>query len=196
MPMVPIGSEQIAAWAYRRGLSYQATPDETWFRSWEPFDTITPPSAYGNACSWTHAKGQAVVVEPWYGDETSPPLDRTLLGFASDPTLRFRASARAGEHFVTRVAFLENKQPPKVLVGDAVWDEHVATFGWSAEEAEKGFHRRLRRLLAGWGFQGHLELRKGGLACHFAGLVPVARDYERMLAILRDVVNTAANYPT
>ena len=190
-----MGTEQIAAWAASRGLTFGHAPDEAWFRAWEPYDTITPPSLYRNAVSWSGASQQATVVEPWYAPEDAAPLDRTVLGFASHPGLRFRASVRGGEHFNTRVAFLESKPPPEVKIGDELWDKHTVTFAWSAEEAAAAFHRRLRRLLAGWGFQGHLELRRGGLVCHYAGLVPGPPGYDRMLLILRDLVNTAINYP-
>lgn len=196
MPFAPMGSEQIAGWAASRGLIYRASPDEGWFRGWEPFDTIAPPTIYVNSCTWVISPpDQITVVEPWYAPEDGTPLDRSLLGFATHPGLRYVASARGGEHFLTRVAFLESAPPPEVKVGDALWDEHVKTFARSAEDAPRGFHRRLRRLLAGWGFSGHVELRRGGLVCHYAGLAPTPRDYDRMLRIVRDVVNAAVNYP-
>jgi hypothetical protein len=196
MPFVPMGSDQIAGWAAFRGLAYQACPDEAWFRNWEPFDTIAPPTIYVNSCTWHVAPpDQITVVEPWYAPEDGTPLDRTLLGFATCSRLRYRASARAGEHFLTRVAFLENPPPPEIQIGDELWDRHVKTFARNAPEAARGFHRRLRRLLAGWGFSGHLELRRGGLVCHYAGLVPSARDYDRMQYIMRDIVNAAVSYP-
>lgn len=195
MPLVPIGSEQIAAWAAARGLAYRPNPDEAWFRAWEPFDTMAPPSLYLNACMWAQTPGQATLVEPWYAPEDGTPLDRTILAFASHPGLRYRASARSGEHFLTRVAFLESRPPPEIELGDAVWDEHVKTLAMTREEGALAFHRRLRRLLAGWGFQGHLELRRGGLVCHYAGLRPRANDYDRLLFIVRDIVNAAINYP-
>lgn len=189
-----MGSDQIAAWAATRGLLFRAAPDEAWFRDWEPFDTMAPPTVYYSACSWAQAPGEATIVEPWYAPEDGTPLGRTLLAFAKHPGLRYRASARAGEHFLTRVAFLESRPPPEVKIGDALWDEHVTTLAFSEEEAKAAFHRRLRRLLAGWGFSGHLELRRGGLVLHYAGLSPVARDYDRMLFIVRDVVSAAINY--
>jgi hypothetical protein len=195
MAAVPIGSDVVAAWATSRGLNYRGTPDEAWFREWEPFDTMAPPSLYLNAVTWAQPPGHVTVVEPWYAPEDGTPLDRTILAFATHPALRFKASARSGEHFLTRVAFLESKPPPAVKLGDELWDSHVTTFAWTEEEGAKAFHRRLRRLLAGWGFQGHLELRRGGLVCHYAGLLPVARDYDRMLAIAREVVGAAINYP-
>lgn len=195
MPLAPIGSDQIAGWAAARRLVYQANPDETWFREWEPFDTMAPPTAYVNACTWAQSPGQVTVVEPWYAPEDGTPLDRTILAFASHPLLRYKASMRAGEHFLTRVAFIESKPPPELKVGDDVWDRHVATFAWSVDEGARAFHRRIRRVLAGWGFQGHVELRRGGLVCHYAGLLPSARDYDRMLFIVRDLVNAAINYP-
>lgn len=194
MTQAPMGSEQIAAWAAARGLVYRPTPEETWFRAWEPFDTMAPPTLYLNACTWAQSPGEATVVEPWYAPEDGTPLDRTVLAFAKHPALAYRASARAGEHFLTRVAFIESRPPPEVKVGDALWDEHVTTLAFSEGEASRALHRRLRRLLAGWGFQGHLELRRGGLVLHYAGLLPTARDYDRMLFIVRDVVNAAINY--
>ena len=194
MPLVPIGSDRVAAWAASRGLAYRANPDEQWFRAWEPFDTMAPPTLYLNACTWAQNPGQATIVEPWYAPEDGTPLDRTILAFASHPGLRYRASARAGEHFSTRVAFIESRPPPQITIGDALWDEHVTTLAISEEDGRRAFHRRLRRLLAGWGFSGHLELRQGGLVCHYAGLLPVARDYDRMLFIVRDLINAAINH--
>lgn len=199
MPRAPMGTEQIAAWAASRSLAFRPAPDDGWFREWEPFDTMAPPTLYVNAATWQQAPGygggQVTLVEPWYAPEDGTPLDRTIVAFAGHPGLRFKASARAGEHFNTRVAFLESKPPPEVKVGDELWDKHVTTLAWSPEEAGAAFHRRLRRLLAGWGFQGHVELRRGGLVCHYAGLLPSPRDYDRMLFIVRDLVNTAVNYP-
>ncbi|MEZ4294741.1 MAG: hypothetical protein R3B70_07170 [Polyangiaceae bacterium] len=195
MPKVPAGSEQVAAWAGRRGLMYQPSPDESWFREWEPFDTMAPPTLYLNACTLSLQSGQTTVVEPWYADEDGTPLERTVFAFVTHPGIRYKASARGGEHFLTRVAFLESRPPPEIKVGDELWDSHVKTFAWTEEEGRRAFHRRIRRLLAGWGFTGHLELRRGGLALHYAGLVPVPRDYDRMLLIVRDLVSTAIHYP-
>jgi hypothetical protein len=115
-----------------------------------------------------------VIVEPWYATDDGEPLERALLGFAMHPGITRRAAMRVGEHFMTRVAFLESPSPPQVRIGDALWDEHVTTFAASAEVAAAAFHPRLRKLLAGWGFQGHLELRaRGGLVVHWAGLRPI-----------------------
>jgi len=196
MAFVPMGSEQIAGWAASRGLVYRPDPDEAWFRSWEPFDTIAPPEIYVSSCSWSIAPpDQITVVEPWYAPADGTPLDRTLLGFATHAGLRHMASARAGEHFLTRVAFIESPPPPEIHIGDELWDRHVKTFARVPEDGPRAFHRRLRRLLAGWGFSGHLELRRGGLVCHYAGLAPTPRDYDRMLLIMRDIVNAAVSYP-
>src|SRR5437868_14497161 len=122
MPRLPIGSDQIVGWAAARGLAYRGEPDEAWFREWEPFDTMAPPTLYLNACTWAQAPGQVTMVEPWYAPEDGTPLDRTILAFATHPSLRYKASMRCGEHFLTRVAFLENKPPPEIKVGDELWD--------------------------------------------------------------------------
>ena len=189
-PFVP-GGHSIQQWAWSRGVAFDAFPEETWFRRWEPYDTISPPLAYVNAVTIQNPPGVVVLVEPWTAFEGTEPLDRTVLGFATHPGLRRKASIRAGEHFLTRVAFIESPPPPKVTVGDPVWDERVVTFARSAEDAAAAFHPRLRALLSGWGFEGHLELRAGGVVCHVAGLAPVPEGYSRMRRMLLEVVATA-----
>jgi hypothetical protein len=190
---LPLGSNAIAAWASRAGLAYEPTPDEAWFRRWEPHDAIAPPASFFNACTW-YAKpepGHIVVVEPWYAAEDTDPLDRAVVAFAVHPALRWRAAMRAGEHFLTRVAYIESAPPPTVQVGDPLWDRNVVTLAASPSEASNAFHPRLRRLLAGWGFQGHLELRPGGLVAYYAGLKPIPEGYDRLLRITRDLVAAA-----
>jgi hypothetical protein len=195
-PRPPRGAQAIEHWARSRGVSFSARPDESWFRRWEPYDTLAPPSFYFNACTVQHPPGLIVLAEPWTStSEDTEPLERTVLGFATHPALVRRASMRAGEHFITRVAFLESLPPPTVKVGDKVWDTHVVTFAASPLEAATAFHPKLRQLLSGWGFQGHLELRPGGLVCHFAGLGPIPEHYSRMRRILIEIVAAAVAYP-
>lgn len=193
-PPLPSGSSQIQRYAAARGGRYDAVPDEAWFRAWEPYDTIAPPSRYVNAVTWPAPPGMLVVVEPWSALDDLEPLERTVLGFATHPGLVRRAAMRVGEHHLTRVAFLESPPPPTVKVGDALWDKHVTTFAASSLEASTAFHPRLRSLLAGWGYQGHLELRPGGLVAHYAGLRPVPEGYDRMARILQDLVRAAIAY--
>jgi len=160
---LPPGSNQIASWAASARLGYEPTPDEAWFRRWEPHDTIAPPTRFYNACTWLAQPdpGHVVLVEPWYALDDLEPLERVVLAFAVHPALRFRASMRAGEHFVRRVAFIESPPPAEVKLGDAVWDENAVTFGATPGEAASAFHPRLRRLLAGWALRGHVEPRAG-----------------------------------
>jgi hypothetical protein len=191
----PEGSQHIARWAAIHALGYEWHPRDDWFRRWEPYDTLAPPSHYYNACTRMAAPGHIVLVEPWYADEDVEPLERTILGFASHPGLIRRAAMRAGEHFNTRVAFLESPPPPTVKLGDPLWDAHVVTRAASALEASTAFHPRMRQLLAGWGFQGHIELRAGGLVVHQAGLRPVPDHYERLMRVVRELVMTAISYP-
>ncbi|MFT3768606.1 MAG: hypothetical protein QM820_24430 [Minicystis sp.] len=135
-----------------------------------------------------------MVVEPWYAADEMDPLDRVVMAFAVHPALRYRASIRAGDHFVTRAAYIESPPPPAVKIGDALWDANVSTFARSTEEACAAFHRRLRKLLGGWGFQGHVELRPGGLVVYYAGLKPIPEGYDRLLRITREIVGKAAAY--
>lgn len=188
---MPSGSDAIGRFAAGRGLAFDPRPDEAWFRRWEPHDAIAPPQLFFDAVTWVANPGTLTVVEPWYAPEDVEPLERTVLAFAQHPGLRWRAAMRVGEHFLTRVAYLESPPPPTVKLGDKLWDEHVTTLAASPSEAENAFHPRLRKLLAGWGFRGQLELRPGGLVCYFEGLRPTPEGYDRMLRIAKDLVNYA-----
>src|SRR6185503_15784628 len=132
----------------------------------------------------------------WYAPDDVDPLQRSVLAFAVHPGLTRRAAMRVGEHFLTRVAFIESAPPPTVKVGDPVWDAHATTFAASSSEATTAFHPRVRKLLSGWGFQGHLEIRPGGLVLYYAGLQPVPEGYDRLLRIVKQLVAKAvAPYP-
>jgi len=185
-------AERIASWAYRSGFAWSPFPGEEWFRQWEPYDTISPPTHYLHSVTRQSPHGPYVFVEPWYApDLETEPLERTILAFATHPHLVRRAAMRQGEHFVTRVAYLESSPPPKVSIGDPVWDEHVATFAASPAEAAAAFPPRLRTLLASWGFSGHIEVRPGGLVVFMAGLRPVPEHYQRLLAATREILHAA-----
>jgi hypothetical protein len=177
-------------------LAYEPTPDEAWFRRWEPHDAIAPPTSFVNSCTWMAAPdpGHIVVVEPWYAADDVEPVDRAIVAFAVHPALRRRAAMRAGEHFLTRVAYIESPPPPTVQIGDPAWDAHVVTLAASGSEGATAFHRTLRKLLSGWGFRGHLELRPGGLVVHYAGLVPTPEGYDRLLRIAREIMARAIAY--
>jgi hypothetical protein len=188
---LPPGFDEIARWARSRRLGYEARPDEAWFRRWEPHDNIAPPSRFINACTWVKPPGHVVLVEPWYAPDDGEPLERTVIAFAAHPIFMRRAAIRVGEHFLTRVAYLESAPPPQVKIGDRLWDENVTTFAASPREADAAFPPRLRRLLAGWGFRGHLEIRPAGLVLYCAGQAPTASDYDRLLWTVRQIVEAA-----
>ncbi len=192
-PFVPIGSEAVARWATARGTGCDPRPPQDWFRDWEPFHTMISPAAYYNSCSWPAPPGSVTLVEPYTEDENSQiqPIDRTVFGLASHPALRWTASMRAGEHFITRTSILTDPPPPQVQIGDPVWDQHVVTRAASAEAARGAFTPALRALLQGWGFVGHIELRPGGAVIHQAGLQPTAQGYEQMSQVLPRIVQAA-----
>lgn len=198
-PSSPVGSTRVARWATASGLAFESHPDEAWFRRWEPHETLAPPSFYLNSCTFMTPMGHVVLVEPWYAAAGEEPLERTVLAFAVVPTLPHvpgRAAARVGEHFLTRVAFLESVPLPEVRLGDPVWDAHVKTFATSEGDARAAFHPRLRKLLSGWGFSGHMEMRPSGLIVHYAGLQPTPEGYDRLLRITQEILGKAtAPYP-
>jgi hypothetical protein len=179
-PKLPEGSDRIAAWARQRRYAFEPYPDPGWFHAWEPYDTMVSAEAYFNAISWPLPPGSVTVAEPWLAAIDSEPLDRTLLVFVTHRGFVRRAAARGGEHFNTRVAFIENAPPPSVQIGDAAWDAHMLTFAASGSEAAAAFPPRVRQLLAAWRFSGHIEVRPGGLIVHFAGMHPLPHDLERL----------------
>lgn len=189
-PQQSFEGERIGAWAQASGFAWSPFPEESWFRHWEPHDTIAPPGHYLRSVTRTSPHGPYVVVEPWYASDLySEPLERTIIAYATHPNLMHRAAMRVGEYFLTRVAFIESPPPPTVTVGDPVWDKHVTTFAASGSEAARAFRPRLRTLLASWGFQGQLEIRPGGLVLFMAGLRPVTEHYQRLMGITRDVLH-------
>jgi len=190
----PAGSGAIAQWARMRRIDYRARPDQRWFRQWEPYATMVAAETYFNACSYATHPGTVVIVEPWTEPDYVEPMERTIMGFANHPGLGGRAAMRSGEHFITRVAFIESPPLPTVTVGDPVWDEHVRTFARSAEDAGRAFHPALRDLLRGWGFRGHIELRQGGLVVHYAGLQPAPAHYVQLSGIIGQLVATALQH--
>src|SRR5688500_5546198 len=103
LPALPSGSDAIAAFARARGLGYEATPREDFFRRWEPHDTMVAPETWYNACTevarWG---GHVVIAEPWTAGASLEPLERTLVAFVTVPWLTRRAAMRVGEPFLTK----------------------------------------------------------------------------------------------
>lgn len=187
-PPLPPGSDRVAAWAKEQRFAYEALPDQQWFRGWEPYDTMNSPEGWFNSVAWALPPGGVVVAEPWLAPLDSEPLDRTALIFVMHPGFRRRAAARGGEHFNTRVAFLESPPPPRVELGDPEWDAHMVTFAASPSEAVEAFPPGARRLLARWGFAGHIEVRPGGLVVHFGGMKPVPEQLARLPHSIAELV--------
>jgi len=187
----PPGTEAVAQWARGRRLNFVSRPNQAWFRFWEPYDTMVAAAYYFNAVSWPSPPGSVTLAEPWTEEGPAQPMDRALFGFANHPGLRYRASMRAGEHFITRVTFLASKPPPQTTTGDAVWDAHVTTLAHTPQQARAAFTPALRALLRGWGFHGHIEIRPGGMLVHDARLRPVAAHYEQLAHALPQIVAAA-----
>lgn len=183
----PYGTDAVAHFGAIRRLPFEVNPDERWFRHWEPFDTMVAPEHW--LCSLTERTpwGVHVVAEAWTSTLGVEPLERTLVGFAEVPTPRRRAAMRVGEPFLTRVAFLESPPPPRVSLGDKLWDEHVHTFAASPSEAQAAFPPNLRELLRQRGFRGHLEMRPGGFVVHHEGFAPRPEFYDLTFRMLNDI---------
>lgn len=190
-PVPPAGSERIASWAHARGLPYQVTPEEPWFRSWEPFWVMVSPIHYFNAVRVQLGSAQVVLVEPWYAPDDLTPTQRALLVFLSHGSLKYRAAARVGAGPLTRVAFLGEARPREQFTGDPAWDDQAVTFAATPLEAVRAFTPSLRKLLLGWSFEGHVEMRPGGLVFHLASALPTASDFERLLNWMPSVLEKA-----
>ena len=185
---LPPGSQAVVEWARRRGFRVEPRPDPAWFSAWEPFDTMLSASIYYNAVTWSMAQGQGTLAEPWLAPPDGEPLDRTVLAFVTHPGFSRRVAVRGGEHFNTRVAFLDNPPPPRVELGDPDWDARWVTLASSASEARAALGPRARELLTGWQFSGHLELRPGGLIVHFAGTIPRPDHLDRLVSAVDKLV--------
>ena len=186
---LPQGSDHIAHFARLRGLYYEGRPDEAFFRAFEPHDTLVSPQHFFNAVRYRASHGDVVLVEPWTAFEGLDPLERSVLGFASHPSPRRRAALRVGEGFLTKVSFLESPPPPRVTLGDKVWDDNVQTFAASQSEALAAIPHSLRELLKQRGFRGHLEIRPGAFVVHMEGLVPRPDHYETLMRVIADVAH-------
>ncbi len=188
LPPLPPGSEQIASWARSRRLGHEPRPDDKWFRKWEPYDTMVSAEVYYNVVSWPVDGGMAALAEPWIAPPELEPLGRTVLFFVQHPGFTRRAAARGGEHFNTRVTYLENPPPPEVQLGDPHWDRHLATFAASSAEAVVAFPTAARHLLAHWGFAGHIEVRPGGLVYNPIGIEPTPAHLDGMIEGMQTLV--------
>lgn len=184
----PEGTAWVASFAASRRLAFTPHPDGTWFRKWEPFDTMVAPLYWYNAVTDRSLFGTIVIAEAWTAEEGSYPIERTLVGFAEVPTPLRRASMRVGEPFLTKVAYLDAPRPPEVKLGDRGWDAHVTTFAASAGEALIAFPERFRRFLRERAFRGHLEMRPFGFVAHHEGFGPY--DYEKTLLMMNELATT------
>ena len=189
----PRGSELIEQWAFRNGFTYQATPEAGWFDAWEPFETMVAPAAWFNAVSKPYRSGHITIAEPWLADEGFEPLDRALVAFAIHPRLRHKASARIGESFLTRVAYVGTSPPPKAFVGDRTWDERAVTFAPIGTDPGAALVPGLRKLLADWNFAGHIELRPRGMVLNVAGLRPEPENLDRLFQFVSLAVDRAVD---
>ena len=63
--------------------------------------------------------------------------------------------------------------------------------GQTVGEAQAAFTPTLRTLLRRWGFQGHLELKPGGLLLYFVDLKATPDHYDAMMQRIPMVVNAA-----
>jgi hypothetical protein len=187
----PPGSDQIGLWAYKRNLPYQPTPEPDWYRAWEPFLTMVSPARYHNAVQCPLGSSQVVLAEPWAAVGDLEPLGRTLMAFVTHGALRYRAAARIGGSHLTRVSFLGSAPPRQQSTGDTEWDNRAITFADTPLEAVRAFTPSLRKLLLGWDFEGHIEIRPGGLVFHLATSRPIPSDYERLLAWMPMVLDKA-----
>lgn len=176
-----------------RRVQHRVRPDQTWFRSFEPYDTLVSAAYYFNSVSWKAPPGSVTLAEPWTEDGSSAPIDRTLFAFVKHPGLRARAAMRVGEHFVTRVAFIESPPPPVVNIGDPIWDEHVVTRAASEQEGINAFPQPLRALLQTWGFEGHIEMRAGGVVVYKKGVQPTPAGCDHLSDCTSQIVRATLN---
>jgi hypothetical protein len=195
-PPPPPGSYVVASWAGARGYPFQYNPDDSWYRAWEPFDTLVAPARYLNAVATSVRRARLVVVEPWmaYGDDS--PVARTLFAFVRHPAVRGRASMHIGGSHVTRVTFLHSPPPPRQRLGDEVLDPHATVYAPTPADVQFSFPAALRAYLRDEHFEGHLEVRPGGFVLHRAHLDPNPGGYERLLAFATEALGRLVLAPS
>lgn len=182
------GADALAAWARQQRYVFEPWPDQGWFRRWEPYETLVSAGAYFSAMSAPLPPGSVTLAEPWYADPDVEPLDRTLVAWVSHPKLVRHAAARGGDHFNTRVSYLESPPMPRVQLGDPDWDTHLVTMAASSTEAATAFPRAVRDVLRRARFIGHVEVRPGGMVLHVAGVRPEPAGAERLLRLATALV--------
>lgn len=192
MTFVPPGVSEVGAWARRAGLSFEARPLPDWYRRWEPFDVLVAPERYFGAVGYALGSSAVAIAEPWPSEGEAEPLGRDLLAFVADARFSFRAAARVGPGtHLTRVSFLTSAKPTEQTTGDTEWDHVAVTYARTPLDAVRGVGPSLRKLLLGWNFQGHIEVRPGGMIVHAAGIEPTPRGYETLRAWLPPIVEKA-----
>ena len=192
----PPGSHAVARWAGTRRYPFQFTPDDAWYRAWEPFDTLVAPARYVNAVAANVRRAQLVIVEPWmaYGDDA--PVGRTLFAFVRHPRVRGRASLHLGRSHVTRVTFLHSPPPPKQRLGDDVLDRAAVVYAPTAAEVPLAFPPALLAYLRAMLFEGHLEVRYGGFVLHRTGVEPSPAGYESLLEFATEALGRMVLAPS
>lgn len=167
----------LAAYAARKGLSYEPDADERWLRAWEPFVTLKTPIRYEHALLATGASGSITiarfVVELPPLDPSAPPAEASAwIAIAQDLRLVGEARAAATCDIVTDRA--GNLQPrffgdpldlvtmPRRATGDPSFDQVFASFAPSAADLASAITPSLRRLTLSWRIPLHFEVRPGG----------------------------------
>ena len=89
------------------------------------------------------------------------------------------------------VAFLGENRPQEQSTGDTEWDNVALTYAPSPLDAVRAVTPSLRKLLMGWSFEGHLELKHGGLLLHLENALPVPSDCERVLNWIPSILEKA-----
>ncbi len=159
----------IEAFAYARGLRYEAVADERWLRAWEPYTTIKVPFRYEHALHATGTHGSLSIARavlelpphPMAGPQGRPSEVGTWIAIVQD--VRIASQAATTSDFGSPFAEpLELVTMPRRATGDAAFDHVFASFAKSDEELHKAITPSVRKLLASWRAPAHAEIRPGG----------------------------------
>lgn len=192
---LPPGSDTLAAWARARGYTFHPTPAATWYRAWEPLETLVSPQCYFGALQMPMGPAQVVLAEPWCAVGDEEPLGRGVWAFITHPALRYRAAARVGANHMTRVSYIGVPRPLQQHTGDPAWDDVAVTFAATQLDAARALTPSLRKLLLGWSFEGHIEVKPGGMLFHLARVLPTPEGYEHLLAWAPMLIDKALKQP-
>jgi hypothetical protein len=157
------GQAWLAAYAARKGLSYEPEADERWLRAWEPFATLKTPIRYEHALLATGGSGSITIARLVVDAGGEAGEAGSWIAIAQD--VRLVGEARAAATSDGSPVFgdpLDLVTMPRRRTGDLAFDQVFASFAPTDDDLARGITPSLRKLTLSWRIPLHFEVRPGG----------------------------------